>query len=71
MQIETALYSSHCSRVGIVTAYEQGDRRTAVRFPTGSRIVTSPYRPDRYWDPPNLLFNGHLGLIPRSKAAGA
>jgi hypothetical protein len=26
-----------------------------VRVPVGSNIFTSPYRPDRLWDPPNLL----------------
>jgi hypothetical protein len=28
-------------------------------------INTSPYRPYRLWDPPNLLTNGYRGLFPR------
>jgi hypothetical protein len=31
----------------------------------------SPYRPDRLWGPPNLLYNGYRGLFVGGKAAGA
>jgi hypothetical protein len=42
-----------------------------VRVPVGSRIITSPCRPDRLWGPPNLLYNGYRELFPGYKAAGA
>jgi hypothetical protein len=32
--------------------------------PRGSRIFSSPLRPDRVWDPPNLLANGYRALFP-------
>jgi hypothetical protein len=31
----------------------------------GSRIFSSPRRPDRLWDPPSLLSNGYRLLFPR------
>jgi hypothetical protein len=44
--------------VGIATGYGLDDRRVEVRVPVGSRIFSSPRRPDRLWDPPSLLFSG-------------
>jgi hypothetical protein len=41
--------------VGIVTGYGLDDRGVGVRFPVGSRIFSSPRRPDRLWGSPNLL----------------
>jgi hypothetical protein len=41
------------------------DRGVGVWVPIGSRIFSSPCRPDRLWDPPNLLCNGYRGLCPR------
>jgi hypothetical protein len=46
---------SRDSSVGIATGYGLDDRGGGVRVPVGSRIFTSPYRPDRLWGPPNLL----------------
>jgi hypothetical protein len=38
----------------------------------GKRFFTFPQRPDRLWDPPSLLTNGHRGdVFPGGKAAGA
>jgi hypothetical protein len=41
-----------------------------VRVPVGSRIFTSPFRPDRLSGPPNLLYNGYQELFPGGKVAG-
>jgi hypothetical protein len=40
-------------------------RETGVRVPVGSRIFSSPCRPDRFCGPPILLSNGYRGLFPR------
>jgi hypothetical protein len=54
------------SAVGIATVYGLDNRWVGVRVPVGSRIFSSPRRPDRIWGPPSLLSNGYGG-----KAAGA
>jgi hypothetical protein len=46
---------------GIATGYGLDDRGVGVRFLVGSRIFSSPRRPDRLWGPTNLLFNGYRG----------
>jgi hypothetical protein len=60
----------HCSRslgsvVNIATAYGLDGGGFGVRVPVGSRIFSSPTRPDRLCGPPNLLSNGYRGLFPR------
>jgi hypothetical protein len=55
----TILYCSillHCVNWGV-----------AVQIPVGSRMFTSPYRPDRLLGSP--LSNGYRGLFPQGKAA--
>jgi hypothetical protein len=42
-----------------------GDRGVRVGVSVGSRIFSSPCRPDGFWGPPNLLSNGYWGLFPR------
>jgi hypothetical protein len=62
---------SRDSAVGIATGYGLDDWEVGVRVPVGSRIITSPCRPDMLWGPPNLLYNGYRELFPGGKAAGA
>jgi hypothetical protein len=62
---------SRDSAVGIATGYGLNDRGFGVRVPIGSRVFSSPRRPDRLWGSPNLLSNGYLGRFPRGKAARA
>jgi hypothetical protein len=53
------------SAVGIATGYGLDDQGVGVRVPLGSRIFSSPRRPDRLWGPPNLLSNGYRGFFLR------
>jgi hypothetical protein len=55
---------SRDSVVGIATGYGLDDREVEVRVPVGSRIFSSPCRPDRLWGSPNLLSNGYRRLFP-------
>jgi hypothetical protein len=55
---------SRDSAVGIATGYRLDDWEVGVRVPVGSRIFTSPCRPDWPWGPPNLLYNGYRELFP-------
>jgi hypothetical protein len=59
------IHKSRGSVVGIVTDYELDDRGVGLLVPTESRILSSPYRPDRLWFPPSLLSSGYM-----DKAAG-
>jgi hypothetical protein len=59
------------SAVSIAPGYGLDDREVGVRVPVGSRIFTSPCRPDRLWGPRNLLYNEYREFYTRGKAAGA
>jgi hypothetical protein len=49
--------------VGIATGYGLDDRGVRVRVTVGSRILSSPRRPERPWDSLSLLSNGYRGLF--------
>jgi hypothetical protein len=40
------------SAVGITTGYELDDQGVGIRVPVGSRVFSSPRRPDRLWAHP-------------------
>jgi hypothetical protein len=69
--IRTVARMSRDSSVGTATGYGLDDRGVGVGVPVGSRIFSSPHRPDRLWGPPTLLSNGYLGFFPGGKVAGA
>jgi hypothetical protein len=50
--------------VGMATGYELDGRGVRVRVLVGDRR-----RPDRFWGPPGLLFNGYRGLSPRGQSS--
>jgi hypothetical protein len=56
---------SRDSAVGIAIGYGLDDGVVGVRVPVGSRIFSSPHRPDRLRGPPSLLFNVYGGLFSR------
>jgi hypothetical protein len=57
-------FGSWDSVVGIATGYGMEDRGAGARVPVGSRIFSSPRRPNRLWGPPNLLSNEYRRLFP-------
>jgi hypothetical protein len=59
------------SAVGIVIGYGVDGRGEGVRVPVGSRIFSSPRRPDRLWDRRASYPMGTGGSFPESKAARA
>jgi hypothetical protein len=56
--LESSFYSG-VYKTGLATGYGLDEGGVELRFQIGSRIFTSPYRPDRLWGPPNLLSNGY------------
>jgi hypothetical protein len=60
----TSTAKSRSSAVGIASAYGLADRGVGVRVPVGSRIFTSPYRPEvrvRFPALPNFLRSNGTG----------
>jgi hypothetical protein len=48
----------------IVNSYRMDDRGVGIPVPTGVKVVSSPNRPDQFWDLPCLISNGYRGLSP-------
>jgi hypothetical protein len=59
------IFKQNIPKCRIATDYGLGDRGVGVRVPVGSRIFSSPRRPDRLWGPPSLTYNGYRGLFLR------
>jgi hypothetical protein len=55
--------------IGIATGYGLDDQGVGVRVPVGSRIFSSPRRPDWLWGSPNLLSNGYPGVKRQGRVA--
>jgi hypothetical protein len=71
-QLEALLtYFSNCTRrVAQTSGHGLHDGRVGVRVPVGSRIFTSPCRPDRLLGLPSLLCKGTGDFFPRMKRYG-
>jgi hypothetical protein len=54
-------FRSRDRAVGIATGYGLDDQGVGVQVTVGSRIFSSPRRPDRLWGPSSLLSNGYRG----------
>jgi hypothetical protein len=52
------------SAIGIATGYWLDDIRVGVRVPGRSRIFISPWPPDEFWGPLNILSHGHRWFLP-------
>jgi hypothetical protein len=66
------IYGSRASVVGIATGYGLDDCGVGVRVPVGSRIFSSPCRPDLLCGPPSLLVQWVPGaLSPGVKRQGS
>jgi hypothetical protein len=61
--ISTNLTGSRDSVVHIKTGYWLDDRGVGVRVSVGSRIFSSPRRPDWLWGPTSLLLNAYRGAL--------
>jgi hypothetical protein len=57
--IKIDLIGSPDRAVGIAIVYGLDDRGFGVPVPTGSRIFSSPHRPNRLYGPPSLLSSGY------------
>jgi hypothetical protein len=55
---------SRDSAVDIAIGYGLDGRGVGDRVQVGSRILSFPHRPERFWGPLSLLSNGYKGLFP-------
>jgi hypothetical protein len=56
---------SQDSSICVATGYGMDGRGVKVQVPIEAIFPFSPSRPDRFWDPPNLLYNGYRRIFPR------
>jgi hypothetical protein len=54
----------YLSVIDIATGRELKRGGVGVRVPAGSRSISFPYRPDRFWSQLSLLLNRYQGLFP-------
>jgi hypothetical protein len=55
----------------VMTRLRAGRKRIRVSIPSmDKRFFSSRQRPDRFWGPPNLLYNGYGSCFPRVKRPG-
>ena len=71
LPITVCVYSKLAAWDGIAQSVQRIATAWRVRGSNldGDKIFRT--RPDRPWEPPNLLYNGYRGLFPRVKKAGA
>jgi hypothetical protein len=72
--VYTYIYTTYGSRdsvLGIATGYWVDGQEVGVRFLVGSRIFSSPHRPDRFWAHPSFYPMDTGGSFPEGKATGA
>jgi hypothetical protein len=65
VQLTSVMKICRDSSVGKSTGYGLDDLGVGDRVPVGSRIFSSPRRPDWLWGPLSLLYNGYRGLFLR------
>jgi hypothetical protein len=58
-------HRSRDKAVGRAPGCQQDDRGVGVRVLFGSRIFSSPRRPDRHWGPPSVVFSRYWEFFPR------
>jgi hypothetical protein len=65
----SVLFRKRDSAIGTVTALRAGLPRNSASVPSmGQKCFASLRRPDQFWGPPSLLFNGYRRRFPRSRA---
>jgi hypothetical protein len=72
---EALRYVTHLQPLSALLLAGSVSRGSAVFIPTANglddwEVLGSRYRPDRLWDPRNLITSGYRGLFPRGLKAG-
>jgi hypothetical protein len=64
------IIGSRDSTVGIASGYGLDGRGVGVRVLVVARFFSSSRRPNWFWGPPSLLYNGYRCFFPGGKTAG-